>query len=66
MGKALTAGLIAGIAVAIVMSAAALGMLVTLNEKIRHTCVARKGRKILEVGAPGINKNEVLHFYYRS
>ena len=61
MGKALTAGLIAGVAVAIVMSAAALGMIVALNEKI-VTLVSHEKEENLEVSAPGISKNEFYIF----
>ena len=61
MGKALTVGLIAGIAVAIAMSAAALGMLVALNEKTT-TLVSHEKEESLEVGAPGISKNEFYIF----
>jgi len=61
MGTALTAGLIAGVAVAIAMSAAALGMLVTLDEKIA-ALVSHEKDEHLEVGAPGISKNEFYIF----
>ncbi len=56
-----TAGLVVGIAVAIAMSAAALGMLVNLNDKI-GTVVTNEEKENLEVGAPGINKNEFYIF----
>lgn len=61
MSKALTIGLIAGIAVAIAMAAAALGMIVALNEKT-STLVSHEKEENLEVGAPGISKNEFYIF----
>jgi len=61
MSKALTMGLIAGTAVAIAMSAAALGMFVTLNEKTT-TLMSHEKEENLEVGAPGISKNEFYIF----
>jgi len=61
MSRALTIGLIAGVAVAIAMSAAALVMLVALNEKT-VTLVSHEKEESLEIGAPGINKNEFYIF----
>ena len=61
MGKALTAGLIVGVAVAIAMSAAALGTLVAINEKTA-ALVSHETNENLEVGAPGISKNEFYIF----
>ncbi|HSA98132.1 MAG TPA: cupredoxin domain-containing protein, partial [Candidatus Nitrosotenuis sp.] len=49
------------VAVAIAMSAAALGMLVALNEKTA-TLASHEKEESLEVGAPGINKNEFYIF----
>ena len=59
--NALTIGLIVGIAIAIAMSGAALVMLVTVNEKI-SSITAHEESENLEVGAPGINKNEFYIF----
>lgn len=61
MGRALNIGLIAGVAVAITMSAAALGMLVAINERTA-TLVSHEKEESLEVGAPGISKNEFYIF----
>ncbi|TBR25300.1 MAG: hypothetical protein EPO63_02170 [Candidatus Nitrosotenuis sp.] len=61
MGRALNIGLIAGVAVAIAMSAAALGMLAALNERTA-TLVSHEKEESLEVGAPGIRKNEFYIF----
>src|SRR5574341_348458 len=54
-------GMIIGIAVAIIMSGVALAMLVTLNEKI-SSIVTHEEKENLEVGAPGISKNEFYIF----
>ena len=59
--KALTIGLIVGIAIAIIMSGAALMMLVTVNEKV-GTITTHEEAENLEVGAPGISKNEFYIF----
>jgi plastocyanin len=56
-----TVGMIIGIAIAIIMSGAALAMLVTLNEKI-SSFVSQEEIEHLEVGAPGVNKNEFYIF----
>jgi len=56
-----TAGVIVGIALAIIMSSAALVMLVNLNEKI-DTISSHEEYENLEIGAPGINKNEFYIF----
>ncbi|PIW35936.1 MAG: hypothetical protein COW26_01780 [Nitrosopumilales archaeon CG15_BIG_FIL_POST_REV_8_21_14_020_33_23] len=56
-----TAGVIVGIALAIIMSSAALIMLVNLNEKI-DTISSHEEYENLEIGAPGINKNEFYIF----
>src|SRR5574338_346166 len=53
-------GMIIGI-VAIIMSGVALAILVTLNEKIGSIVSHEEGEK-LEVGAPGISKNEFYIF----
>ena len=61
MGRALTVGLVVGIAVAIAMSAASLGMLAAINEKTTMLTSHEKEENI-EVGAPGISKNEFYIF----
>ena len=53
----LTVGMIIGIAIAIIMSGAALTMLVTLNDKI-SSITEHEATENLEVGAPGVGKNE--------
>ena len=57
----LTVGMIIGIAIAIIISGAALTMLVTLNDKI-GSIVSQEEKEKLEVGAPGISKNEYYIF----
>jgi len=57
----LTIGLIIGVAIAIIMSGVALAMLFTLNDKISSIVSHEEGEN-LEVGAPGINKNEFYIF----
>lgn len=56
-----TIGMMVGIAIAIAMSAAALVMIANLNDKV-DTLVTREEKDNLEVGAPGINKNEFYIF----
>src|SRR3989338_543436 len=60
LNNAVTAGLIVGIA-AVIMSSAALVMLVSLNEKV-DAVIGHEQYENLEVGAPGINKNEFYIF----
>ncbi|MGI0041998.1 MAG: cupredoxin domain-containing protein [Nitrosopumilaceae archaeon] len=57
----LTVGMIIGIAIAIIMSGAALVMLVTLNDKI-SSITEHESAENLEVGAPGVGKNEFYIF----
>ena len=57
----LTIGIIIGIAIAIIMSGAALATLLTLNDKI-SSIVSQEEKEKLEVGAPGISKNEYYIF----
>lgn len=57
----LTVGMIIGIAIAIIMSGAALAILITLNDKI-GSIVSHEEAENLEVGAPGISKNEFYIF----
>lgn len=59
--NAVTAGLIVGIAVAIIMSSAALVMLVNLNNKV-DAVIGHEQYENLQVGAPGINNNEFYIF----
>jgi len=56
-----TAGLIAGIMLAIIMSSAALVMIGNLNEKI-DTISSHEEYENVVIGAPGINKNEFYIF----
>ena len=60
LNNAVTVGLIVGIA-AVIMSSAALVMLVSLNDKV-NTVIGHEQYENLEVGAPGINKNEFYIF----
>ena len=57
----LTVGMIIGIAIAIIMSGAALTMLVTLNDKI-SSIVSHEEEENLEIGAPGVGQNEYYIF----
>ncbi|HXV39099.1 MAG TPA: cupredoxin domain-containing protein [Nitrosopumilaceae archaeon] len=59
--NALTVGMIVGIVIAIIMSGAALMMLFTVNEKI-SSIAAHEAVENLEVGAPGVGKNEFYIF----
>ena len=59
--NAIIAGLIVGIAVAIIISSAALVMLVSLNDKV-ETVTDYEQNENLEIGAPGIDKNEFYIF----
>ena len=61
LNNAVTIGLIVGIVVAIVMSSAALVMLVSLNDKV-DSVIDHEQYENLQVGAPGINKNEFYIF----
>jgi plastocyanin len=54
-------GLIVGIIIAIIMSGAALMMLITVNEKITSITIREQAENI-QVGAPGISKNEFYIF----
>ena len=56
-----TIGLAIGIVIAIIMSGAALAMLVTVNDKL-SSITAHEENENLEVGAPGVNKNEYYIF----
>jgi len=56
-----TIGLAVGIVIAIIMSGAALAMLVTVNDKL-SSITAHEENENLEVGAPGVNKNEYYIF----
>ena len=57
----LTVGMIIGIAIAIIMSGAALTMLITLNDKI-SSITEHEAAENLQVGAPGVDKNEFYIF----
>jgi plastocyanin len=61
LSNAVTAGLIVGIIVAITTSSAALVMFDSLNDKV-NTLIGHEQNENLEVGAPGINKNEFYIF----
>ena len=61
LNKTATVGLIIGIVVAIIMSSAALVMLVNLNSKV-DTVIGHEEYENVEIGAPGINKNEFYIF----
>ena len=59
--KAITAGLLVGIAIAIIIASAALVMVVNMNAKV-DTALGHEKDENLEVGAPGIAKNEFYIF----
>jgi plastocyanin len=61
LNNAVTSGLIIGIVVAIIMSSAALVMLVNLNDKA-DTAIDNEQNENLVIGAPGIDKNEFYIF----
>ena len=61
VNNAVTVGLIVGITVAVIMSSAALVMLVSLNDKV-DAVIGHEQYENLVVGAPGINKNEFYIF----
>jgi plastocyanin len=61
LNNVVTAGLITGIVVAVIMSSAALVMLVNLNDKV-DAVIGHEQYENLVVGAPGINKNEFYIF----
>jgi plastocyanin len=54
-------GFIVGISIAIIMSSVALVMLVNLNDKV-DTVLSNEKNENLEIGAPGIDKNEFYIF----
>jgi len=56
-----TIGMAIGIAIAIIMSGAALAMLITVNDKI-SSISAHEAAENLEVGAPGVGENEFYIF----
>jgi len=56
-----TIGLVIGILIAIIMSGAALAMLVTVNDKL-SSIISHEENENLEVGAPGVNQNEYYIF----
>ena len=56
-----TIGMAVGIAIAIIMSGAALAMLVIVNDKL-SSITTHEENENLEVGVPGINKNEYYIF----
>ena len=57
----LVVGIAVGIVAAIIMSSTALVMIVSMNEKV-DTVIAHEQYENLEIGAPGINKNEFYIF----
>jgi len=61
LNNTITVGLIIGITVAIIMSSAALVMFVSINDKV-DAVIGHEQYENLEVGAPGINKNEFYIF----
>ena len=61
LNNAVIAGMIVGIIVAVIMSSAALVMLVNLNDKA-DTAIDNEQNENLVVGAPGIDKNEFYIF----
>ena len=61
LNKTATVGLIVGIVVAVIMSSAALVMLVSLNNKV-DPIIEHEQDENVEIGAPGINKNEFYIF----
>ncbi len=61
INNAVISGLIVGIAVAIIMSSAALVMLVNLNDKA-DMAIDNEQNENLVIGAPGIDKNEFYIF----
>lgn len=61
LNNTITAGLTVGIIVAIIMSSAALLMLVNLNDKL-DAVISHEQYENMIVGAPGINKNEFYIF----
>lgn len=61
LNNTIIVGLIIGITVAIIMSSAALVMFVSINDKV-DTVIGHEQYENLEVGAPGINKNEFYIF----
>ena len=61
LNNTITVGLIIGITIAIIMSSAALVMFVSINDKV-DAVIGHEQYENLEVGAPGINKNEFYIF----
>ena len=61
LNNTIIVGLIIGITVAIIMSSAALVMFVSINDKV-DAVIGHEQYENLEVGAPGINKNEFYIF----
>lgn len=61
LNNTITVGLIIGIIVAIIMSSTALVMFVSINDKI-DAVIGHEQYENLEVGAPGISKNEFYIF----
>lgn len=61
LNNAITAGLIIGITIAIIMSSMALLMFVNLNDKL-DVVINHEQYENMIVGAPGINKNEFYIF----
>lgn len=61
LNNTIIVGLIIGITVAIIMSSAALVMFVSINDKV-DAVIGHEQYENLEIGAPGINKNEFYIF----
>jgi len=61
LNNIITAGLIAGIAIAIILSSASLMMFSNLDEKI-ETVIDHEKIENMEIGAPGVDKNEFYIF----
>lgn len=61
LNNTVTAGLIAGIVIAIIMSSASLMMSSNLDKKL-ETVVEHETTENVEIGAPGISKNEFYIF----
>ena len=59
--NAVIIGMIVGIVIAIIMSGVSLAMIVTVNDKI-NSITTHEAAKSLEVGAPGVGKNEFYIF----
>jgi len=61
LNNVITAGLIAGIAIAIILSSASLMMFSNLDKKI-ETVIDHEKIENIEIGAPGVGKNEFYIF----